>query len=362
MTEGLQMKRLTKIMLICAVVLVASAYVVSAATSGKYTYTTSSGKATITDVDSSISGDVVIPSTLGGCPVTAIADNAFFLCKAITGVTIPDTVISIGNSAFYECSSLEKIEIPFSVKTIKKSTFSGCGKLKEINVASENEHIRFTDGVIYCDDMAVFCSNAYCTENNINEVYVAEGTTKIGSYAFAKCDGITRVELPESIIAIGDKAFEVCKNLKEVSIEGELTSIGEYAFMENFALESVTYNGANEPILGDGVFESCTALKVVTVSSGYQKDTFGGYPVSKISSDVKLSFSQDGATITVENVPYNCKLIVAYYEDKELTECIIKDIWADCKLDVENYETNTVKVFLWKDLIDFKPLCQCEEK
>ena len=208
--------------------------------------------------------------------------------------------------------------------------------------------------------MAIFGSDVYFAENT--EVRIKDGTTKVGMYAFAKCGNITRVELPNSVTYIGEYAFEVCKKLKEVSIEGELASIGEYAFMENFALENVTYKGTNEPVIGECVFESCTALKVVTVSSGYQKDTFGGYPVSKISSDVKLSFSQDGATITVENVPYNCKLIVAYYEDKELTECIIKDIWADCELDVENYETNTVKVFLWKDLIDFKPLCQCEEK
>ena len=46
---------------------------VSAVTSGDYTYTVSDGKATITDVSTAISGEVIIPSTLGNnYPVTVI--------------------------------------------------------------------------------------------------------------------------------------------------------------------------------------------------------------------------------------------------------------------------------------------------
>ena len=45
---------------------------VSAASEGYYTYTVSGGKATITDVSTSISGDITIPSTLGGYPITTI--------------------------------------------------------------------------------------------------------------------------------------------------------------------------------------------------------------------------------------------------------------------------------------------------
>lgn len=46
-------------------------------TSGYYTYTISEGEATITDCDTSISGDIVIPDTLGGYPVTIIGFQTF---------------------------------------------------------------------------------------------------------------------------------------------------------------------------------------------------------------------------------------------------------------------------------------------
>ena len=57
---------------------------------GFYTYTISNGKVEITDCDTSISGDVKIPSILGGYPVTSIGGYAFFNCSRLTCVTIPD--------------------------------------------------------------------------------------------------------------------------------------------------------------------------------------------------------------------------------------------------------------------------------
>ena len=50
---------------------------VFAATSGNYTYTVSNGEATITDVKTTVSGRITIPSTLGGYPVTTIGQSAF---------------------------------------------------------------------------------------------------------------------------------------------------------------------------------------------------------------------------------------------------------------------------------------------
>ena len=63
------MKKLLSILL-TAIILIGifpiGAITANAARSGYYTYTISNGEVTITDVDDTISGNVIIPSTLGG--------------------------------------------------------------------------------------------------------------------------------------------------------------------------------------------------------------------------------------------------------------------------------------------------------
>ena len=88
-----------------------------------YTYTVSNGNATITDVDANASGAIVIPSTIGGYPVTEIGESAFAWCEKITSVTIPSTVTTIAKKGFYSCSALASVTIPDSVTTIGENAF-----------------------------------------------------------------------------------------------------------------------------------------------------------------------------------------------------------------------------------------------
>lgn len=72
--------------------------------------------------------DVVIPATIGGLPVTSIADSAFE-GSTIRSVSIPETVESIGWFAFRSCGSLSRAVIPRTVSVIGYDTFSACPKL-----------------------------------------------------------------------------------------------------------------------------------------------------------------------------------------------------------------------------------------
>ncbi len=103
--------------------------VLSSYTDGNYTYSVSNGKAIITNCDDSISGNVEIPSTLGGYPVTKIANNAFYGCADLTSLILPESVTSIGESAFAFCSDLTDITIPDSVTSIEITAFRFCNNL-----------------------------------------------------------------------------------------------------------------------------------------------------------------------------------------------------------------------------------------
>ena len=107
------MKNLKKLLVVffftVAVSLFALAYSASAATvkysvDGGYIYfNTSSGA--IIDADSWVKV-VNIPEQIDGVDVVSINSRAFYSSKALTTVTLPDTVVTICDYAFAFCNSL----------------------------------------------------------------------------------------------------------------------------------------------------------------------------------------------------------------------------------------------------------------
>ena len=76
-------------------------------------------------------GSIVIPSVVTTnqgktYKVTGIGANAFYGCRNMTSISIPNSITSIGDNAFERCSGLTTITIPASVTTIGDYVFQGC--------------------------------------------------------------------------------------------------------------------------------------------------------------------------------------------------------------------------------------------
>ena len=90
-----------------------------------FKYEVEDGKVTITNYTGK-GGDVVVPDTIDGLPVTAIGDNAFCYCTGLTSITLPEGCTTIGYYAFSGCTSLTSITLGNSITTISVGAFQAC--------------------------------------------------------------------------------------------------------------------------------------------------------------------------------------------------------------------------------------------
>ena len=134
--------------------------------SDDYEYAISNNEAIIVRPITTPRDDIVIPSTLGGYPVTAIGDEAFIDCYYLTSVTIPETVTEIGEFCFACCVALKEVVIPENILSIGEGTFAYCMSLEKLIVdnceTSIGEFVAYTDMTI---------AEGYATEEWIEKFY-----------------------------------------------------------------------------------------------------------------------------------------------------------------------------------------------
>lgn len=198
----------------------------------------------------------VIPTALGGRPVTRIGDYAFHGCGELESVAIPGGVTEVGDYAFYGCEGLERVALPDSVRSVGKWAFGGCKGLKNVDlpdgvihigdraffgcsglpeavipdsvgrigvnafygnsalttldVGSNNATYASQEGVLFSKDMEKLL---WCPDGKTGS-YTIPGSVKTLAYrAFGDCAGLTAGTVPESVERIGRNSFYGCRGL-----------------------------------------------------------------------------------------------------------------------------------------------------
>ena len=182
-------------------------------TDGNFTALIQNGTATITGWNVVTSPyqyqPLLIPDTICGYPVTAIA-NKVFSETYLQSVQLPDTLQTIGHEAFYAASILGTVEIPASVTSIGTYAFSYCWNLKAIHVDPDNSCYSSLDGVLYNKQKTILynypCGKPeasytvpdtvellYCTSlaqsKNLKDLYVLSPVVRAMTYTFYYAPG-----------------------------------------------------------------------------------------------------------------------------------------------------------------------------
>ena len=164
--------------------------------------------------------EVVIPEKLGGKPVIAIGDYAFY-SDSITSVTLPESVTIIGQEAFSYLKKLSSINLEH-IECIGPCAFSGTS-LESVSL------------------------------NSAKTIYYG---------AFWGCQSLKSVSLPDSLRKINNSVFSGCYALETVNLEN-LEVIGAYAFCNNKALKSINLKSIKE--IQRGAFQGCESLNGITL-------------------------------------------------------------------------------------------------
>ena len=232
-----------KLMMLCVAAMAAmGAWAATETVNGiTWTYTVSDGEAILSGVSSSISGDVIIPSRLGGCPLVEIDEEVFLDCKDITSVVIGEGVRFLDKAVFENCEKLQSVSIPSTLNSIEYAVWGGCRALQTILLPNGSPYFVVDGGVLYNKDKTVLYRApvgmkqiiipitvkeiAYCAFewSNLREIDIPDSVRVIGRHAFGYCKNLERVKLPQGIMydsGVEGNIFDSCDKLTEVEIMG----------------------------------------------------------------------------------------------------------------------------------------------
>ena len=151
--------------------------------------------------------------------------QAFYGCKNLVRVILPDTLKEIRDLAFGNCVSLESIVLPKSLINVGKSIFYGCKKLTNISIDGANKRLYAVNNSImdrknnklvygFVDESAAHYS-------------IPDGVSTIGKYALACNEQLLSIHIPNSVHIIEDFAFEGCFSLESINIPASVTVVNK---------------------------------------------------------------------------------------------------------------------------------------
>lgn len=221
--------------------------------------------------------------------LTGIDNSAFYMCKNLERVTLPEGITQIGNYAFFACK-LTSINLPEGIESLGVYSFSQCNNLKHIRLPESLKTIRDNALRSWSNMRQLYIPKnvesigVNCTASDLNLVSLAVDkdnthfVTPGGSNVIIEKTsgkllmGCSTSKIPSIVKTIGEGAFYNLK-MEEIEIPSSVESIEKWAFMYCQQLKSVISKVVTPFEFGEDAFGNIGSNCVLTVPEG-TKDAY----------------------------------------------------------------------------------------
>ena len=200
-----------------------------------------------------------------GAGVTSLERAAFYETKIGPTFSVPDTVTSLGQALFMYCKSLESVYLGKGIITIPDNTdnqlpiFAGCENLSSVEI-----------------NMPTIVGQTFTSSKNMNnilstnrawphdvEYIIGNDVTRIGEYAFYGTPShVKSITIGTGVTNIRQSAFKDSK-ITSLNIPNNVTTLGANLCYDCTSLQSVTISNGISVIPGY-CFSGCTNLSNIT--------------------------------------------------------------------------------------------------
>lgn len=293
-----------------------------------------------------LEGNLVIPSSYKGIPVTSIGDlwkwfvnNSYYAGDLgasesndkITSITIPDSIKTIKDGAFECMSGITEITIPASVEDVGYGAFRNCTNLTTVYWNSSAE---------IKNNNEIFSG---CT--NLTNIVIGENVTQVPQFVYNKewlsnqPDGLVvannyvygykgtipfnySLTLPNGTLGIMDKAFlDSGSAITSVTIPDSVTYIGENAFSGCSRLKKITASAS----AATKISKQCgsNVLDEIVITSGTKIDSSSMWGGGVFPSSITKITMPDSVTSIGENAFYGCTNIEEVHVESLASWCAL---------------------------------------
>ena len=289
-----------------------------------------------------IYGKIVVPSHLGGLPVTKIGRRAFQGCSHINAIEVPEGVVDIEYFAFATNSALRTFTCAASVTNINGYAFEQCTNLASI-VLKGNTKIQYVvSGATNLRKLSIpvmKVTESFYANNVTNLVFTDKGSRALGAGMF-QATSSRNCNKVESLTLLGD--FSIA----QTTFSGVLPNLNEVRVGRSDKIsveEALKYANKNAKIvLIDDEGNVICSQPVITPTDETVFENELTVSMSCDTTNATIHYTLDGSEPTEQSLLYGGSITIA-----DTTTIKAKAFKADC-MDSDTTEVTFVR---WRDTV-----------